>query len=88
MGPVQFSLETRRKKNSATQLRVKGKADRLDLGPDATKIILTGNVSIESNDASFSGEMEADKAIITLNEKREIADLELFGNPGRSKLQK
>lgn len=90
-GPVQIHFETLPKKNLTNKnnsaLIVNGKSDKMELSANGKKIILTGKVYLESNDSTFPGEIYADKAILTLNDQRELIDLEFFGNPGKSIMQ-
>lgn len=66
---------------------VTGKADRIAFDDSARTITLSGNVELEGSDTIIGANVRALKAVIRLDDKREVADIELTGNPGRSELR-
>lgn len=92
-GPVTLRLETLREptaeekaegRKAPVPVVVTGVGDRLVFNDQARTLTLSGNVAIDGNDGSAFGKVEAQRAVLTLNERREIVDLELSGEPGRA----
>lgn len=84
-GPIQLSFK---RMVHGTIYVSKGTCEKLILEEDLKKIILQGNVSLDSADPNFPGEVSANQATLTLNDKLEIKDIEFTGNPGQTKVKK
>lgn len=91
-GPVHLKAETLTrspsKKEVFSKILIESKADQMEISKEGLQITMLGNVHIKGEQEAFSGEAEADQAIIYFNEKREIIEIDLKGNPGKTVLQK
>lgn len=90
-GPVTMRLDSveRDPKGEAEprKVRVTGKANRATFNDAARTITLTGRVELEGTDSIIGAEVKADRVVITLDERREIVDIEFTGSPGESRLR-
>ncbi|MCW5943722.1 MAG: hypothetical protein KIS66_15935 [Fimbriimonadaceae bacterium] len=96
-GPVTFSLNSvrkvkRTKDGTTTETEeptlYKGKANRL-VFDDATKtIVLTGNVTLETDEYELAGGEGAERAVLKLDAKRQVVGVEMNGAPGVSTIRK
>lgn len=76
-GPVNFSLQT-------ADSTISCKAASLTYNDATRTVILVGPLTMKGDDPVFSGEAIADKATILLDEKRNLKEVLLEGNPGRA----
>jgi lipopolysaccharide export system protein LptA len=90
-GPITMRLDSVERdpagKAEPRKVQVTGKASRASFNDAARTVTLTGKVELEGSDSLIGAEVKADRVVITLNERREIVDIEFSGNPGQSRLR-
>ncbi|GEM_PF-3632452 len=90
-GPITMRLDSLERdptgKEEPRKVRVTGKANRATFNDSARTITLVGKVELKGSDSIIGAEVKADRVVITLNEKREIVDIEFSGSPGRSEIR-
>lgn len=90
-GPITMRLDSIERdsagKEEPRKVRVTGKANRATFNDSARTITLAGKVELEGSDSIIGAEVKADRVVITLNEKREIVDIEFSGSPGQSEIR-
>jgi lipopolysaccharide export system protein LptA len=90
-GPVTMRLDTlerdKKGKEKPKKIVVTGKASRIVFNDAARTVTLYGAVELDGSDTVIGSNVTATKAVITLDEKREIVDVELSGDPGKSTLR-
>lgn len=91
-GPVQMKIQmlsqSLSKKETITKTFINATTDHLEISNEGLLMTMTGHVHIEGEQGAFFGDIQADKATIHLNQKREIIDVELEGHPGQTILHK
>jgi hypothetical protein len=88
-GPVNFSLLTTRQVREGPQtvrrpVRIDGRADLAVYDDAARTLTLRGNVNVEGDDTVIGGRAQADVAVVRLDEARQVAGIDLEGDPGTS----
>jgi hypothetical protein len=95
-GPVTMRLlrtrsATQRERSEGTTdpvtVEVTGRADRLAFDEDGRRIVLAGSVTIVGSDAAGFGEIKANRAVVRLNERREVVDIDFDGSPGVARIR-
>lgn len=96
-GPVRFSFRSVRKvkrtKDGVTTeaeqpAHYQGKANRLVFDDDAKTVVLSGNVTLETDEYELAGGDGAERAILRLDAKRNVVGVEMTGEPGVSTIRK
>lgn len=86
-GPIDMTLISVRKSagSAGTLMTMKASAQRAEFVDAQRTITLLGNVSLSGDDDLTGGTVTGvDKAIIHLNEARDVTEVELFGQPGET----
>ena len=88
-GRVRITLDTTKEVQSGQTVPVKliGEADSLRFDDKKRTLRLLGNVVLSGSDTLMAGRITVREALVTLNEKREIVEIEMTGDPGEAQYE-
>lgn len=86
-GGVTLKLTSRKTENGkVVQSYVNGKCSTLTFDDAARRYVLSGNVSIDGNDAILFGKISGNQVVITLDAAGQVDEIEVTGDPSTSEV--
>lgn len=89
-GPITVRYESEvqdAETKKSRKVLISAKGSRLVYNDDARTLTLTGNVTLEGNDELVGTNVQASRAVLKFDAKRDLIDVELTGDPGTSTLR-